>query len=78
MSATVIPVRSVSVRELSSGVSRITPAPASAARRTSSADGAAGREVEAGSAPKRHHRVHLDLRPARQGSHADGHPGRRA
>ena len=76
--ATVIPTRSLSVRELSSGVSRMTPVPASAARRMSSADGSAGRWIEAGSASKRHHRVHLHLRAARQGRHADGDPCGRA
>ena len=40
-SATVAPVRSASVRELSTGVSRITPAPAAAARATSPALSAA-------------------------------------
>ena len=78
MSATVIPVRSARVRELSTGVSRITPAPVSAARRISSADGTASREIEAASASKRDHRVHLDLSPARQGRDADRHPRRRA
>ena len=76
--ATVIPARSVSVRELSSGVSLMTPAPASAARRMSSADGWVGRSIEAGSARKRHHRVHLDLRSPRQGRHADRHARGRA
>jgi hypothetical protein len=70
--------RSLSVRELNSGVSRTTPAPDSAARRMSSADGCVGRSIEAGSARKRHHRVHLDLRAARQGRHANGDARRRA
>ena len=78
LSTTVIPARSVNVLELSAGVSRMTPAPASAARWMSSAEGCAGRSIEAGSVSKRHHRVHFDLRATRQGGHPHGDPCRRA
>ncbi len=46
LTTTVLPVRSLSVRELSSGVSRTTPAPACAARRISSGPTVAGARVE--------------------------------
>ena len=76
MSATVTPVRSASVWELTTGVSRITPAPAAAARRTSSErDRPLQRRLVS---PKRDHRVHLDLGAPRQRLHADRDPRRRA
>ena len=75
------PVRSARVCELSTGVSRITPAPAAAARRTSSTDSrAASVRVEslaATSLAKGHHGVHLDLGALGQGGYPDRHARRR-
>ena len=68
LNATVAPARSLSVRELSTGVSFTTPAPACAARRRSN---------NSVSSRERHHRVDLDQGAARQSRHGDRHPRRR-
>jgi hypothetical protein len=84
LSATGIPVRSASVRELSTGVSRMISPPASAARWTSWSE-TDPRPPPAGpwliavvSVRERHHRVHLHLRAPRKRGHPDRHASRGA
>src|ERR1035437_5922345 len=86
LSATVTPVRSASVRELSTGVSRMTPAPAATAARMSAADTDSARAVaesaglSAISRSRRgegHDRVHLHLCAPRERGNPDRHPGGR-
>src|SRR5207245_2697714 len=80
---TVDPSRSDSVRELRTGVSRTTPAPASTAPSTAASVTAAGSdaagEAEAvvGSVRERHHRVDLDAGALGQRGDGDRDPGGR-
>src|SRR5438270_3020967 len=77
LSATVRPLRSLSVPELRTGVSRTMLPTARAARRMSSAVGSCAACSGSVSARDRHHRVDLDPGPHRQFRHTDRHPGRR-